>query len=525
MSWVTPFRNWVATSVPTPTDFNRIEGNIEYLSENYIKNDGSIPMTGTLQTTGLKIQEHFRFRKDFNNDQIVHAEVSDDGIAWDKIFSFSNSGTPWAYQDGNAKGIFHAGNHHDYVPFPQAGGLISGSVTIESTVDSILSLRQMDAGSDNAVPEGGWNYIEFEDGQGNRQGFVGMANDGGIRLSSTIPDTNFIYNSDIVFHSGNHHTYTPVNRAGDDMTGPLTVNSGGDSLPLILTSDFGDMRFLLNDSMYAYLQSSKDSFILSKVGTANFEELRLYANTSIAYGDVQLVNNELTRQLKFYRNDGTKSARAFIDHIADIETNEHSLVFDSMYNTGISYADFIFKHGKVISEKNILADGVRPITLNQDTGDIEIKGDIGGWTLGSSFKGYAGTNYGGFQAKGNGDVLQYYYIGATYVDPIMKVTPSGGGIFSGTLEAEGSKVATYDVASESSSVSIGLNLGKDIDLGVTVNSMYIFYVNCGQTIVEYTKSDTPHAYLYRSNGRTYLRIKNVGFVSRTYSYKVIKVNL
>lgn len=33
MAWITPFKNWIASRVPLPSDFNRIEGNIDYLKE------------------------------------------------------------------------------------------------------------------------------------------------------------------------------------------------------------------------------------------------------------------------------------------------------------------------------------------------------------------------------------------------------------------------------------------------------------------------------------------------------------
>ncbi len=33
MAWQTPKTNWQAADVPTPTDFNQIEGNIQYLKE------------------------------------------------------------------------------------------------------------------------------------------------------------------------------------------------------------------------------------------------------------------------------------------------------------------------------------------------------------------------------------------------------------------------------------------------------------------------------------------------------------
>jgi hypothetical protein len=68
--------------------------------------------------------------------------------------------------------------------------------------------------------------------------------------------------------------------------------------------------------------------------------------------------------------------------------------------------------------------GSRPITFDTANGDIEIKGDAGGWATGLYFVGSAGTAKGGFGAYGGGDSLTNFWIGPAYNNTWMTISSS-----------------------------------------------------------------------------------------------------
>jgi hypothetical protein len=75
--------------------------------------------------------------------------------------------------------------------------------------------------------------------------------------------------------------------------------------------------------------------------------------------------------------------------------------------------------------------GSRPIEINTSGGFIAMKGDSGGWSMGTYYKGSAGTTRAGFGAYGGGDSLTYAWIGTGYESPWM--TLNGSGINSSVL--------------------------------------------------------------------------------------------
>ena len=63
---------------------------------------------------------------------------------------------------------------------------IAGSLTVTSASDGILNLRQSDAGSTAGTKEAGWNYIQFQDGQGDRQAYFGIDNSGNLTFNPEV---------------------------------------------------------------------------------------------------------------------------------------------------------------------------------------------------------------------------------------------------------------------------------------------------------------------------------------------------
>ena len=69
----------------------------------------------------------------------------------------------------------------------KTGGTMTGALTIETNSDAILNLKQTDAGSTSGTKEGGWSYIQFLDGQGDRQAYFGVDNNGDIKIAPEVP--------------------------------------------------------------------------------------------------------------------------------------------------------------------------------------------------------------------------------------------------------------------------------------------------------------------------------------------------
>jgi hypothetical protein len=68
--------------------------------------------------------------------------------------------------------------------------------------------------------------------------------------------------------------------------------------------------------------------------------------------------------------------------------------------------------------------GGRTITLDTSGGFIAIKGDGGGWSMGTYYRGNSGTNLAGFGAYGGGDSLTWAWIGAGFESPWMTLNGS-----------------------------------------------------------------------------------------------------
>ena len=80
---------------------------------------------------------------------------------------------------------------------------IGGTLTVTSASDGILNLRQSDAGSTAGTKEGGWNYIQFQDGQGDRQAYFGIDSAGNLLFAPEVAskkvktNTGLIVNGDL----------------------------------------------------------------------------------------------------------------------------------------------------------------------------------------------------------------------------------------------------------------------------------------------------------------------------------------
>lgn len=79
---------------------------------------------------------------------------------------------------------------------------ISGQFTIISNEDGILNLRQSGNTGTAGVKNGHWNYIQFQDSEGDRQGYFGIDSVGNFAFASEITGRVLIGGQE-VFHNGN----------------------------------------------------------------------------------------------------------------------------------------------------------------------------------------------------------------------------------------------------------------------------------------------------------------------------------
>jgi hypothetical protein len=73
----------------------------------------------------------------------------------------------------------------------------------------------------------------------------------------------------------------------------------------------------------------------------------------------------------------------------------------------------------------IVAGGGRPVGLDTGNGNVDIKGDAGGWGMQHGFIGSSGTNRGGFGVLGGGDAVSYYWVGPGTGGPGVQLAFNG----------------------------------------------------------------------------------------------------
>jgi hypothetical protein len=69
---------------------------------------------------------------------------------------------------------------------PSTGGTFTGQITIQTSNDYPLVLQQIGAGSTGGVAEAGANYIQFQDNDGDIQGYVGISAGGDMQIATLI---------------------------------------------------------------------------------------------------------------------------------------------------------------------------------------------------------------------------------------------------------------------------------------------------------------------------------------------------
>jgi len=158
----------------------------------------------------------------------------------------------------------------------------------------------------------------------------------------------------------------------------------------------------------------------------------------------QGASNEKSELILFHSNDNANASG--VDQITlrapglSFQTYDNASVADISNNLGYNERLYISPTGAATFSSSVTASsfassGSRPITVGN--GSITIKGDLGGWAIGTTFVGSSNTNLGGFGAFGGGNTLSYYYIGLSYDTALLKIEPSGAATFSSNVTANG----------------------------------------------------------------------------------------
>jgi hypothetical protein len=158
--------------------------------------------------------------------------------------------------------------------------------------------------------------------------------------------------------------------------------------------------------------------------------ISLFSNVDIGYpsGWGAGLGNTPSRGLSVY--GGLRVAYSGGGFITS-DTDIRSPIFYDSNNTGY-YIDPA--SGSVLGG-NVSILGGRNIVLSTSTGSIQIRGDAGGWSIGTLFYGSSGTYRGGFGALGGTDGLSHYWIGNDYNNAGLYVYPSNYAESSGSLRA------------------------------------------------------------------------------------------
>jgi hypothetical protein len=110
---------------------------------------------------------------------------------------------PNAHKASHATGGSDALTPADIGAVNKAGDTMTGVLTISSATDGKLRLLASDSGTTAGTKEAGWNYIEFLDAQGDRQGYFGINNLGDFQFSPEVSGAVVKIGSNTVYHAGN----------------------------------------------------------------------------------------------------------------------------------------------------------------------------------------------------------------------------------------------------------------------------------------------------------------------------------
>ena len=120
---------------------------------------------------------------DLDDVVITGTPADNEVLAWD------NGSSKWINQTPTEAGlpamaVSAVAAADDYVK--NDGDTIYGNLEIRSASDGMFTLRSTVDGGNPGTPEAGWNYIQFKDKDGDRQGYFGIDSGGNFRFQPEV---------------------------------------------------------------------------------------------------------------------------------------------------------------------------------------------------------------------------------------------------------------------------------------------------------------------------------------------------
>jgi hypothetical protein len=157
---------------------------------------------------------------------------------------------------------------------PSSGGTFTGQVTISTSNDRPLILRQIGAGSTPGVPEGGINYLSFQDNDGDEQGYVGIDGSGNIILNSSVTGGGILANDNLTVNGNVAVTGSMTIDTINEATANNGVTVDGVNLK--------DTRVYFDANTYIYKDGSDSmTFVDVNAGTVTLSQFASSSGSAI----------------------------------------------------------------------------------------------------------------------------------------------------------------------------------------------------------------------------------------------------
>lgn len=186
-----------------------------------------------------------------------------------KPTTISGYGITDAYTKTNLQTSGGASVHYDNITnvpttsgyVPVAGGTFTGVVYFATTADRSVVIRKVGSGGTPSIPQGGINYISFQDGDSDEQGYLGIDASGNLILKTSVSGGS-------IFADGNITVSGTVDGRDVDADGTAQDDHIADD----------DIHLTLVESNYWVKVTDDISYTAGKVSVENFD-----VNTTISF--------------------------------------------------------------------------------------------------------------------------------------------------------------------------------------------------------------------------------------------------